>query len=95
MISLTFCFSFYLCWKLAAVFLPSSSTRLAARRGTLADPIRHLCAHHSFKLLSCKLTPTMPSSSRAFDQTTWASLLKQLRQMQVGFEKYFVLKRFI
>jgi hypothetical protein len=37
----------------------------------------------------------MPSSSRAFDQTTWASLLKQLRQMQVGFEKYFVLKRFI
>ena len=72
--------------QLASVFLPTrarGSGGRVQRRGILADPIRHLCAHPGYKLLGLKLTPTMPASSHAFSQTSWPSLAKQLRQMQL------------
>ena len=74
--------------QLASVFLPtrpSGNGGRVQRRGILADPIRHLCAHPGYKLLGIKLTPTMPATSHAYSQTSWASLAKQLRQMQVCF----------
>eukprot|EP00741_Cyanophora_paradoxa_P005363 tig00000880_g5201.t1 len=68
----------------------ASASRAALGRPTnvLLDPLRHLCSHPSYKLLTIKTTPQMPRASVPFTVFQWPALLKHALQMLVTDAKF-------
>jgi tubulin delta len=47
----------------------------------LGEPLAHLCAHPSYKLLSVRMVPQTPASSLAHTANRWPAVLRPLAQM--------------
>eukprot|EP01105_Mastigella_eilhardi_P020919 TRINITY_DN5021_c0_g1_i6.p1 TRINITY_DN5021_c0_g1~~TRINITY_DN5021_c0_g1_i6.p1 ORF type:complete len:476 (+),score=109.97 TRINITY_DN5021_c0_g1_i6:54-1430(+) len=66
-----------------AVSVPLGGVSLTEPIRNFLDPVAHLCCHPSYKFLTLKTIPQMPSNTLAFCSNTWPSLLKHLRQMLI------------
>lgn len=70
--------------KIASVFQPAVSGTCSAQKNTLANILKELCAHPSYKLLTVKNIPQMSNESMKYSTFVWSALLKHLKQMLIA-----------